>query len=326
MSERDQQVRDGDRAAAIRAVEAALAAGQIVQFDRDKRVEQLQHAQTSDEVRMVTHDLEYRMPGPVEPELVVETQPTMSTYEVAEAQPQPTYAQPPYAQPPYGAPSPTATFAARGSSGGGLRVVKIVVPLVLAIVGIGIAAPVISAFNGASDTFNDLFPDFEGVEGFDDFDDFEVGGPGSGESPPDVLSVAGYDDMVAAVRQETGSAEVFEVVVYPEYAVIDVPVDKRSGRERSLFWNGELSESGSKGTTDFDRFDLRDIDPRVMDKLAKRARTLVSGKIESSYVIIHAPGATDVGAWFYVYANNEFSEGGYLSADLKGKIVRRVTS
>ncbi len=319
MSERDQQVRDGDREAAIRAVEDALAAGKIVQVDRDMRVQQLQHAQTSDEVRMVTHDLQYRAADHPAPEPVIEPAPTATpTYDLAEPQP-------PYAQPPYGAPAPTATFTSAGSSSGGLRMVKIVVPLMLAVFVMATAGVAISAFTGASDTFDDIVPDFEGVEDFEGFDDFEIDGPGPGPRPPDVLSVSGYDDLVAAVRQETGSTEVFEVVVYPEYAVIEVPVDGRSGRERSLFWNGELRENGPKGTTDADRFDLDDIDPAVMDRLAKRARTLVDGTIASNYVIIHAPGPTDEGAWFFAYANNEFSEGGYLAADRQGTIVRRVT-
>lgn len=57
----DQRARDQDRSAAIEAVQAAWADGQIVEADRDKRVEELQRAQTLGEVQMLVHDLEPRV-------------------------------------------------------------------------------------------------------------------------------------------------------------------------------------------------------------------------------------------------------------------------
>ncbi len=325
VTDRDQQVRDSDRQAAIQAVESALAVGRIIQADHDLRIEQLKHAQTSDEVRMVIHDLPHRAAEPAVPD--VPAQETWSTYQpsdtvvasgegdASEPRPPPPYAQPPYAQPPYGAPAPTSTATPVSASSGGMRAAKILVPLILAIVAIGIGASVIAGFTGANDTFDDLV------------EDFEIGGPGSEPEPepPNVLSVDGYGDVVAAVRQETGSSEVFQIVIYPEYAVVDVPVDKTSGRQRSLFWDGDLGASGSTGTTDFDRFDLADLDPAVVTKMAKRARGLVPGQVDANYLIIRSPQDFDQGVWIYAYANNEFNEGGYLAADKKGKVLRRVT-
>lgn len=58
MSTPDQRARDKDRDAAIEVVEAAWAEGQIVEADRDKRVEELLRAQTLAEVRMLVHDLQ----------------------------------------------------------------------------------------------------------------------------------------------------------------------------------------------------------------------------------------------------------------------------
>ena len=63
-----ERARDKDRDAAIEVVEAAWADGQIIEADRDKRVEQLLLAQTLDEIRMLTHDLQLRRrrrPSPV---------------------------------------------------------------------------------------------------------------------------------------------------------------------------------------------------------------------------------------------------------------------
>lgn len=58
VSTSDWRARDQDRDAAIETVEAAWADGQIVEADRDHRVEALLRAQTLAEVRMLVHDLQ----------------------------------------------------------------------------------------------------------------------------------------------------------------------------------------------------------------------------------------------------------------------------
>ena len=65
MAGNDKRARDQDRDQAIEVVEAAWAEGQIVEADRDKRVESLLQAQTMAEVQMLTHDLQLpRTPPP----------------------------------------------------------------------------------------------------------------------------------------------------------------------------------------------------------------------------------------------------------------------
>ncbi len=58
MSGSDWKARDEDRDAAIEVVEAAWADGQIVQADRDHRIESLLRAQTVSEIGMLVHDLQ----------------------------------------------------------------------------------------------------------------------------------------------------------------------------------------------------------------------------------------------------------------------------
>ena len=58
MAGNDKRARDQDRDQAIEVVEAAWADGQIIEADRDKRVESLLQAQTMAEVQMLTHDLQ----------------------------------------------------------------------------------------------------------------------------------------------------------------------------------------------------------------------------------------------------------------------------
>jgi hypothetical protein len=53
----DGRARDNDRTAAIALVQSAWSAGQIVDPDRDRRVEELRRAKTQTEIYLLTHDL-----------------------------------------------------------------------------------------------------------------------------------------------------------------------------------------------------------------------------------------------------------------------------
>ena len=103
-----------------------------------------------------------------------------------------------------------------------------------------------------------------------------------------MLSPEGFADLVAALEEETGSSTVFEAVLYPGYAVVNVPVDATSARSHSFYWDGELDESGSKSTTTYERFDLADIDPTVVVSVVDQARAKVEDP-QTWYSIIRAP-------------------------------------
>jgi len=159
--------------------------------------------------------------------------------------------------------------------------------------------------------------------GFDELED-GLTSPFAGGEPPNLRTAAAFDDLLTAVREETGSTTVLEAVLYPEYAVVWVPVDKTSKRYYSYYYDGELSKS-SQGSTDYTRYDLSTIDAKVVSQLFKRATQLID-EPESTYVIIRAPGEHDNGAWFSVHASNDFMESGYFTADKTGKTVFEYNS
>jgi len=73
------KAKDADRSAAIRAVEAAKAGGQISQPDADLRVERLRQAQTMGEIESVTRDLRVQsMPAAGAPRPASTRMPTSS--------------------------------------------------------------------------------------------------------------------------------------------------------------------------------------------------------------------------------------------------------
>jgi hypothetical protein len=185
----------------------------------------------------------------------------------------------------------------------------LLVPIVLGVVFLPVIIGAIAVFRGVSDTFDEF------DSGFDP--------PGFVSEPEtEVHSVAGFKEMLDALREETGSTTVFDAVLYPGYAVLRVPADKTSKREHSLYWDGDLRRTG-QGTSRYTRFDLDSIKPRaVVRLLAGPARQLVEDPT-TIYALIHAPPDPDDSAWIYAYATNDYRETGYLAAEKNGKVLKR---
>ncbi len=144
---------------------------------------------------------------------------------------------------------------------------------------------------------------------------------------PQVLSPAGFRALLAGLREEGYGTTVFDATLYPDYAVVVVPEDERTLRSRSLYWNGELSDDDNLGTSHVGRVDLDDVDPAVLARLSRRARTLVEDPT-SVYVVVRGPSTAfvdDDPSRIWAYASNEYREGGYLAADIEGRVVRRTT-
>ena len=156
------------------------------------------------------------------------------------------------------------------------------------------------------------------------------GGPSAADDPAaddpadrplaPLVSAAGFDQLLDALKKETGSTSVVDLTVYPRYAVAVVPVPGGKGRTERLYFDGTFREQGL-GTSDDPIIDLRRVDPELLVTLSRKARNAVEDP-NSWYLIIGAPDAQ--GAAIYAYASNAYGEGGYVAADLGGRIVNRV--
>lgn len=202
----------------------------------------------------------------------------------------------------------TGVSSSLASSRGRLRLIGTIVPVVLFAIGGGYA------LQQLSDNVDSVTSPFGN------------GSPANvpdGVPPPDVLSPGGFDDLLGAIEQETGSTKVFQAVIYPDYASLDLPVDASSQRESSWFYDGGMRENGIKGTSSSKRFDLAAVDPAVLTRLVRKTRALVDDP-KSSYVIIGGPFSEQ--PQIRAYSSNEFNESGYITAELNGKIIDRSTS
>ncbi|HEX6148881.1 DUF1707 SHOCT-like domain-containing protein [Nocardioides sp.] len=139
-----------------------------------------------------------------------------------------------------------------------------------------------------------------------------------------LTTAKGYNRLGKEVEAKTGSTVVFSAVVYPGYAVIEVPVDEQSQRSYGWYFDGDWDEWTGKGTADEERFDLDEINGRTLAALVKEARGLVEDP-NTSYVIVNAAGRPD-GVCMSAYASNEYGETAYLDARCDGTVVRTYVS
>ena len=268
------KARDADRDAAIEVVEAAYADGQISRPDYDLRVDRLLRATTVGELQMLIQDL--RLP---EGEEVTEA------VEVATAVDEE---------------SPPAS-----RSGPHLSAARIVLVSAAAVLGLGLAVPLVIVSAGQSS---------EQV----------ASGSAQAGSTVDLTSGKGFTRMVREVEAKTGSSTVFNAVIYSTYAVVEVPEDEKGQRSFGWYYNGEWDEWTGKGTAEEERFELDQINGRTLATLVKEARGLVD-KPTTSYVIVNALGR-DQGVCMSVYASNDHAETAYLDARCDGTVVRTYVS
>ncbi|WP_436699673.1 hypothetical protein [Nocardioides sp. BYT-33-1] len=133
----------------------------------------------------------------------------------------------------------------------------------------------------------------------------------------------GFDALVAAIGEETGSTLVRNVSIYPDYAVVDVPYkpdDPADERELSYYWDGELDEP-TKTTGDEEVFDLTRVDSAVLDGLCQHAEALLEDA-EECRLYISAPDPDDpTPEWITAGVDNEFNQSAYVDFDLAGTVL-----
>lgn len=271
MSTPDDRARDHDRDAAIKQVEAALASGRIIRADHDLRVEQIRHAQTATEVRMIVQDL-----APAAP------------------------AAPVAYGPPAPASYPTLDQVRAGSPrkvSKAVFIVPLVVVVALAVAGIGGIVALVGAVG-----------DGDGIAGI-----------GAEAEPVDVLTEQGYADLLAAVEDETGGTTAFSAVMYPTYAVVELPVDTTTNREEYWYWDGhDLTRNDVKSTSSWPRIDLSTVDPAVIVALVGQVQDNIEDPT-SYYAIVRAPDDDRAVVW--AYASNDYDETAYLGARRDGTVT-----
>ena len=129
-------------------------------------------------------------------------------------------------------------------------------------------------------------------------------------------TAAGWTALVAAVKAESGTTEVYDLVAYPQYA--SVGLDGKDAVERRFYRDGAWQESVSVRTPIAGSpVDLADIDPDVIASLpAQTAEHFGIGEPTATYIIVNAFGG-DPRVMVYVQTGGR-SE--YRVYDLAGRV------
>lgn len=304
----DERASGKDRDAAIATVEAAFRSGRIIEADRDKRVDELRNAQSMQDIDMQVRDL--RPQGSSAPQTPIPA-PTVTGGQ-----------QPPYAQP--GQPWPVVNYGpgqvstvdistVMGKTG--RRIGGIIAAVVLLSVVIPIAGTIIALVSARES--------FEGVFGTPTDETTYLPGQEPGEDGINLHTVSGYQDLVDAVRDETGSTTVFDLTLYPRYAVMQIPVKAGTTRYQLFYYDGgELTAQDSKGTSSSETIDLQDVRPELVIRLLKKVRNLVEAPTTWYASARNLSGEGQITA----YAGNDFNESAIVQATFDGRITYDSTT
>jgi len=275
-----------------------------VQADHDMRIDQIKNAPSEQDIDMIVRDLQ-----PPAMAVAASTPPR-----AAGTTPPPVAGQPwPLVNygPGQGQPAEISTLAAgAGKKIGGIIAIVVLLSVIVPIVG------VIIGLVSARDTFDDI----NFAEPVDETT--YLPGQEPGDNGVNVHTVDGYDDMVAALQEVSGSTEVFSAVLYPRYAVLYVPDETTGRRYEYYYWDGNtLAPNDSKSTTDDPRIDLATLDAQVMVDLLDNVR----GRVEDPTSWYISIDGNVEGTQIAAYASNEYGEGAYILATPDGTITYEST-
>lgn len=289
----------GDRRKIQKLIDAAYANGQLSAAERALRTQRVDAAHTRGDLAMIARDL---------------GAPTVASAAPAGSAPEPVVVQDLQAPPP-STPQPSlgsaidpallrsmqvgGTYRGTGSSGStptinvaGLanaaRTIKIVIAVValgfLGICGLGLAAAIPAFLDGFNSTYTS--PSEPTPSG--NVATTTAPGPDDAPAESSLHTAAGWQALVDAIVEESGTASVYDLVVYPTYAAVGL--DGGKAVERGFYRDGAWQDSIDVQTPIVGSpVDLREIDPELVAKLPDDAAQRLG--VESptgTYLIVNA--------------------------------------
>ena len=108
------------------------------------------------------------------------------------------------------------------------------------------------------------------------------------EASASLHTAAGWTALVDAIERESGTTEVYDLVVYPTYA--SVGLDDKDAIERRLFRDGGWQQGFSARTPiNGSLVDLGEIDPKTVARLpGQTARNVGVAEPTGTYIIVNA--------------------------------------
>lgn len=130
-----------------------------------------------------------------------------------------------------------------------------------------------------------------------------------------------FEEFVDELEEETGTTEVQSVNLYSNYIIVYMRYsdDPSDNRQISYTWRGGSDfEEWTKSTSDEPTFDLRDIDPEVIDGMCDPVLAEAEGATDDDcYVFLSKPDAGSR-AWFRAFASDDFGRSVDVDYDKSG--------
>jgi hypothetical protein len=279
-------------------VRAAADAGQISAADRDIRLGNVRSAQSRADLDLMRRDLDQldATVGPAAPAA------PYSTFDPEDAEGGPTV-----------------------EVSGNPRAVLIVVAVAVVVLGL-VAAFVAVISRGDSSSESSELPPGQSSSA-------DPSSPGASKSPGSdpkgtySLSAAGIRSFLATYQKQFHTTRVVDLVMYPDYAVVDVPVAGGRGRQQGWVYRPESGWIGAGGvravfpgaaTVNTRRLDV----DALVRNIARARATLKVEKPTTTYVILRFIRRVDRVPSVDIHVANNFQESGYLATRLNGKVER----
>ncbi|MEU6934708.1 protein kinase [Streptomyces sp. 2RAF24] len=141
-----------------------------------------------------------------------------------------------------------------------------------------------------------------------------------------LISPTGARAAVEALRRETGTTTFLNLRIYENYVLADVPVTPGAKATNSYrYSDGKVSRFGPNGMPvqqGKPPFDMTKVNWDALPTLMERAqRDLGVGHVNLRYVLVE-PWLMDGSPSMRPYLTDETGDGGYVHADIDGKVVK----
>lgn len=306
---------DSERAGLEARVRAAADAGRIGAADRDIRLGNVRSAQSRAELDLMGRDLD-------------QLEASSATTATTRIPPAPVPTGSPGAATPYGTFDPgDAQKGPRVEVSGNPRAVLLIVAVAVVVLGLAAFVAVIAHHDSSS--------------GSSALPPAETSGPDPGTSPSPgatpskgstttgdySLTAAGIRGFLATYQNKFGTPRVVDLVMYPDYAVVDVPVAGGRGRQASWIYrpsSGWTSAGGVRavfpgsGTVNTRRLNV----DALVRNIARARATLKVETPTTTYVILRFIRRIDAVPAVDIHVANNFQESGYLATTLTGRVKR----
>ncbi|MER7364864.1 serine/threonine-protein kinase [Nonomuraea wenchangensis] len=169
----------------------------------------------------------------------------------------------------------------------------------------------------------------EDTEGTGDTEEATPEQTSTGDAEPvqeNLLTPDGMRAMIAKLKPAIGGSKVADLTVYPTYAAIEAPnKEDPEVSERYDYRDGNVTLSPGFGREiDGPIVDLGKYDWNALPALLRKAdKDLGVARITTRYLIVGPDSfSTDHRPILRVYVSDDHQRGGYLVADVKGKVLR----